>query len=70
VPRDESFANLLFGFEQVMIGNLDEGKVGHILESTSLRSTPVGPDVDFTVIPKSGDFGLLKTPQIILQSQT
>ena len=29
VPGDESLANLRLGFEQVVVGNLDEGEVGH-----------------------------------------
>jgi hypothetical protein len=29
VPGTESLAQRIFGFEQVVIGDLDEGKVGH-----------------------------------------
>jgi len=29
VPRTEPFTKLFFGFEQMMVRDLDEGKVGH-----------------------------------------
>jgi hypothetical protein len=31
VPRTKSLAQRVFGFKQVMIGDLDEGKVGHVI---------------------------------------
>jgi hypothetical protein len=37
VTGDEALADLLRGFEQVMIGDLEEGKIGHFLTTKDTK---------------------------------